>query len=570
MQSGAVRPLDKYTDSMGKLEKLGRSLLKKLRSSSSRRDNVPTSSSSSSDSDEYVHKFQVVPPETLDDRVGSPGAGSDEGSAGYATDDTVMSSLSPLDIKRESVDYSESQGYYSNAELSPGTVPAHLSPRQLSPTVPSEGYEIPIERRVTVPVQKPKEPAHLTENTPVPRIPGVTVEDPAHQTTSLRNTVPLRQFSNQRSTVPLKEPARQTTRSAVPSPTVPKIITVPEPAHQTDSQRVTAPSPVPRILGVTIPESAHQTQTLRSAVHTPTVPKILGVTVPEPLRSTIPGITVDLVDPVPRTTHYKKQDFPKINIRNRHHPIYKSSNQLLAAAAESNLKFPAKIERAATLSNLAAEPEDEDPIDKFMRSHIYKTKMITTVFEAKDRGFEEIGDDVIHEIDRWFETKNMMAVACELHWSVPREKRSRQLECRLKEKLLQALRENNKRLLYLRGMGHGKTPVKLAESSTVENISKDRETDSVRGIYQRSYTRLLPYLHKETPEWHSQYWTLQDLEKSDDVESPNYPIQPNPQKFLFDTEPAEVLAKNSLISLNIIGLSILGNSRKSCGSLFLQ
>uniref|UniRef100_A0A1I7TQD3 Histone domain-containing protein n=1 Tax=Caenorhabditis tropicalis TaxID=1561998 RepID=A0A1I7TQD3_9PELO len=405
---------------MGKLEKIGRSILKKLstRGSSRRRREEATSTSSDEETPRdqgFVHSFQVIPPEeeemtSEDVRMGSPAA-SDEGSAGYATDDTALSSLGPLDIKRVSVDYSESQGYISNAELSP-----------------------------------------------IPRIEITVPPDP---------------------------------------PTVPTV----------------------------------------------TIPRIVGVTVPE------------------RTPLYtKKQEYPRIDIRNKNHPIYKSSQQL-----HQKIKEP-PIERSATLSNLT---EEEDPIDRFMKSHIYKTKMITTVFEAKDRGFEEISLDVCYEIDRWFESKNMMAVACELHWSVPREKRSRQLECKLKEKLLTALRENNKRLLYLRGMGHGKTPVKLAESNTVENIARDRDTDSVRGIYQRSYTRLLPYLHKETPEWHSQYWTLQDLH-NDTPDDATSTLQPNPQKFLFDSEPADVLARNSLISLNIIGLSILGNSRKSCGSLFLQ
>ncbi|PIC37469.1 hypothetical protein B9Z55_016090 [Caenorhabditis nigoni] len=408
---------------MGKLEKFGRSLLKKFgsktgRSSSRRRREEATSTSSDEEltvtrGDGFVHKFQVVPPDddlqmtsdlptsSEEIRMGSPAA-SDEGSAGYATDDTALSSLGPLDIKRVSVDYSESQGYYSNAELSP-----------------------------------------------IPRIE----------------------------------------------------VTVP------DSERVSPRSPIPRVEEPPLPK----------------IPKILGVTVPLAERSLAERSLADQENHQPGHVeariplyHKKSQEFPRIDVRNRmkkHDPIYKSSSQLLSSKTTED---SGKFERSATLSNLTAS-EDEDPIDRFMKSHIYKTKMITTVFEAKDRGFEEISLDVMDEIDRWFEGKNMMAVACELHWSVPRGKRSRQLECQLKEKLLQALRENNKRLLYLRGMGTGKTPVKMAESKTVENISRDRDTDSVRGIYQRSYTRLLPYLHKETPEWHSQYWTLQDLQNSDDL-----------------------------------------------------
>ncbi|CAI5449604.1 unnamed protein product [Caenorhabditis angaria] len=245
------------------------------------------------------------------------------------------------------------------------------------------------------------------------------------------------------------------------------------------------------------------------------------------------------------------EKYPRINVSSKSH-----SDLLRAIEVPIILPDPSK-----SVSNLASL-EPSDPIERFLKRSIYKTKMITTVFEAKNGGFEEIYEDVCDEIDRWFETKNMMAVACEMHWSVPKEKRSRQLECKLKEKLLSALRENNKRLLYMRGMGRGKTPIKLAESKTVENITRDKPTDSVRGIYQRSYTRLLPYLHKETPEWHSQYWTLKDMQHLEEEQNNNNNLQqPEPQHFLFDERDPDVLENTSLISLNIIGLSILGNSR---------
>lgn len=196
-----------------------------------------------------------------------------------------------------------------------------------------------------------------------------------------------------------------------------------------------------------------------------------------------------------------------------------------------------------------------DPIDRFLRNNIYKTKLITTVFEAKNGGMGDVVDDVIHEIDRWF-GKAMVAVACELHFSVPEGKRSRTVECRLKEKLLTALRENNKRLLYLKGMGKGKMPIKLAEAKTEERITKHFESDSIRGVYQRSYTRLLPYLHAETPEWHAPYWTFRQ----------NVPTMPHPEQFLFG-QSKETLASTTLISLNIIGLSIFGNTNRSCKNL---
>ncbi|CAD6200079.1 unnamed protein product [Caenorhabditis auriculariae] len=236
------------------------------------------------------------------------------------------------------------------------------------------------------------------------------------------------------------------------------------------------------------------------------------------------------------------------------HPMSRRSQDLLHRVPQLQTSLP---ERAATIDQLNSI---EDPIDRFLCTSVYKTKIITTVFEANNGGLEDVYDDVVEEIDRWFTTKNMMAVACELHFSVPEKRRNRHLECRLKDKLLAALRENNKRLLYMKGMGRGKTPIKLAESKTEENITKDIPTDSVQGIYQRSYTRLLRYLHKETPEWHAPYWRLQV--------SPEQ-RRPAPERFLFGQANAtRALASTTVVSLNLVGLSILGNHRRSCDLFF--
>ncbi|CAB3406085.1 unnamed protein product [Caenorhabditis bovis] len=316
----------------------------------------------------FVHSIQIASSDEPPKRVESPHS---DDSAGYATDDTALSSLSPLDVKRSSMDYCESQGYYSTSELSPR----------------DEKLESWLIR-----------PRVITPPTSYPRV--------------------------------VVSPSRMAPRELAKS--------------HSELHSIDSPKPQPKI-----------------------------------------------------------------------------------EATDKSVTF-------ANLTDI-----DSDPIDRFLKNNIYMTKMITTVFEAKNGGMEEIYDDVTAEIDRWFENKNMMAVACEMHYSVPREKRNRRLECKLKEKLLTALRENNRRLLYLRGMGHGKTPIKLAESKTVENISRHKKTDSVRGIYQRSYTKMLPYLHKETPEWHSQYWTLQDFTTtSNDEEST---LTPEPQKFLFDDEHPDLL-----------------------------
>ncbi|PAV64843.1 hypothetical protein WR25_01067 [Diploscapter pachys] len=194
--------------------------------------------------------------------------------------------------------------------------------------------------------------------------------------------------------------------------------------------------------------------------------------------------------------------------KNQH---YSSSGNLLKDGLHKDLlnlrsyHLP-PITKAVTIDQI---DRIRDPVDDFLRNNIYKTKVVTTVFESVKGGFEELIDDVEFEIDKWFGKSSILAVACEVHFSVPEDKRNRQLECRMKEKILAALRENNKRLLYLKGLGLGKLPIPLAESKTHENIMKDWDTNSVRGVYQRYYARLLPYVYPETPNMHSPFWKLQ-------------------------------------------------------------
>uniref|UniRef100_A0A1I7XR82 Ras-associating domain-containing protein n=1 Tax=Heterorhabditis bacteriophora TaxID=37862 RepID=A0A1I7XR82_HETBA len=201
------------------------------------------------------------------------------------------------------------------------------------------------------------------------------------------------------------------------------------------------------------------------------------------------------------------------------------------------------------LRTYTANNQLEDPINFFLKDNIYKTKFITCTFEANNAGLEVLLDDIIEELKFWFTGRNMLVVAVETHFSVPEDKRSRKQECRrfrLKDHLLQSLLVNNKRILRLRG-ADGMLPIKIAESRTEENISKDSITNSIQGVYQRVYNRLLPFVHQETPVLHSPYWRL----------SQNNSLRPC--SFFIEGNISR-LRTTSIISINIIGLSIRRNN----------
>ena len=67
----------------------------------------------------------------------------------------------------------------------------------------------------------------------------------------------------------------------------------------------------------------------------------------------------------------------------------------------------------------------EDDVDRFMRGWVYKTKYVTTVFEAKEGQLSDLIEDATEEISRWLERRRCLVAAIELHFSVPEEKKSR-------------------------------------------------------------------------------------------------------------------------------------------------
>ncbi|WKY05514.1 hypothetical protein Q1695_006042 [Nippostrongylus brasiliensis] len=200
------------------------------------------------------------------------------------------------------------------------------------------------------------------------------------------------------------------------------------------------------------------------------------------------------------------------------------------------------------------DSEQFEPIEAYLSRNVYKSKCVTCVFEAVHAGLGVLIDDILAELDRWFVGQKMLVVASELHFSVPLSRRNRQQEKILKQQMLRSLLTNNRRILHLQWC-KDELPVRLAEARTEENIFNDHECQAVQGVYQRCYRRLLPFVHSQTPDWHAPYWTLSQP-----------PVRPQPSALLLDGNPSK-FRTHTLVSLNIIGLSIRGIRHLSQGAL---
>ncbi|EYC09195.1 hypothetical protein Y032_0061g3201 [Ancylostoma ceylanicum] len=132
-----------------------------------------------------------------------------------------------------------------------------------------------------------------------------------------------------------------------------------------------------------------------------------------------------------------------------------------------------------------------ETIESFLSRNVYKSKCVTSLFEAADAGLDALIDDVLAEFDRWFVGRKMLVVASELHFSVPLAKRSRKLELILKQQMLRSLLENNRRILYLRGKSEV-LPVHMAEARTEENIINDLNLQTVQEIIPNSVLLIVP------------------------------------------------------------------------------
>ncbi|XGW29500.1 hypothetical protein V3C99_008937 [Haemonchus contortus] len=229
-----------------------------------------------------------------------------------------------------------------------------------------------------------------------------------------------------------------------------------------------------------------------------------------------------------------------------HGPLYKKRST-------PRKRFHASHGDVWATSNMGLRLHDTqvfETMESFLSRNVYKSKCVTCVFEAAHAGLAVLLDDILAEFDRWFVGRKMLVIASELHFSVPLAKRCRKQELVLKQQMLRSLLENNRRILYLQGSREA-LPIRMAEARTEENIFNDNELQAVQGVYQRYYHRLMPFVHAETPNWHAPYWKLTPA-----------PVRPQTSVLLLDNDYSK-LRTHSLVSFNIIGLSIYGISHQS-------
>ncbi|KAH7725583.1 Protein CDH-10 [Aphelenchoides avenae] len=120
---------------------------------------------------------------------------------------------------------------------------------------------------------------------------------------------------------------------------------------------------------------------------------------------------------------------------------------------------------------------------QFLQSKVTETKYVTAAFEARN-GLAPILDDIMNEFSHWLGARSrLLAVACEVHWSVPEKSRSRIVEIRMKESLHRVLRDNNRRVLNLYDNCRDHLPLSFIESKIEENCAHDSQIDAFQGPF---------------------------------------------------------------------------------------
>ncbi|KAI1732995.1 cadherin domain-containing protein [Ditylenchus destructor] len=133
------------------------------------------------------------------------------------------------------------------------------------------------------------------------------------------------------------------------------------------------------------------------------------------------------------------------------------------ARSEQDLGF--RRRRLSTTQSAKANQAIE-----FLKSRIRETKYVTAVFESHK------------EFAHWLGPKShLLAVACEVHWSVPEKVRSRAMEIEMKDCLHRALRDNNQRVLNIYEEIRRDLPLSFVESKTEESCGKESRVDAFQG-----------------------------------------------------------------------------------------
>ncbi|KAI1726525.1 cadherin domain-containing protein [Ditylenchus destructor] len=193
---------------------------------------------------------------------------------------------------------------------------------------------------------------------------------------------------------------------------------------------------------------------------------------------------------------------------------------------------------------------------EFLKSRIRETKYVTAVFESHKGGLRSVIDDVTREFAHWLGPKSrLLAVACEVHWSVPEKVRSRAMEIEMKDCLHRALRDNNQRVLNIYEEIRRDLPLSFIESKTEESCGKESRVDAFQGIYRRYYPEMLELQDPVTINSHKSYWTLDNLKNGNKAL-----LKPAPAKFLHRHSISQ-LARKSVVAINMATLRLEGDQR---------
>jgi hypothetical protein len=146
---------------------------------------------------------------------------------------------------------------------------------------------------------------------------------------------------------------------------------------------------------------------------------------------------------IPRSTSMWSQTSPAIEsppIRERHRARSSSRGTIFDRNVSIRSKSRATTPESQRRSRLSAA-KSEINLRRYERSssvgwalemlrdRVQETKYVTAVFESTRGGIYPILPDILKELGHWLGPKSrLLAVACEVHWSVPESVRSRVVE----------------------------------------------------------------------------------------------------------------------------------------------
>jgi len=190
-----------------------------------------------------------------------------------------------------------------------------------------------------------------------------------------------------------------------------------------------------------------------------------------------------------------------------------------------------------------------------------ETKMLTSVYELKDKGLEETLGDLDCEMNHWIDypsttklvsaTKDStkpryIAICLELIWSVPEKLRHVGIETTLKNRFGHFLRHNNNcvwdEVDRINNLDHSFIP---GGGNFAPEMSQDEiyghDMECFTGLYRRYYRGFMPLTHEDTQVTHEKFWKF-DPERS--LEEPvDWPLIGSP-------------SSTSVIMLNMILLRL--------------